>query len=117
MKTVNRVLVILIVGIAVVLGWAWLARTDWASTRHVLGVGEGFEHPLEPIVKIAALLLITVAGTKLIERWFRYLREPDEPQESAGPVRRGAPGRRPEQQRFREEVLGLPPLSTKRRSD
>jgi hypothetical protein len=116
MKTVNRVLVIVILGIAVVLGWAWVARTDWASTRDILGVGEGFEHPLEPIIKISALLLIAVTGTKLIERGFRSLREPDEPQESVGLVRRVAPGRRPEQQRFREEVLGLPPLPTKRRS-
>lgn len=116
MKTVNRVLVIVVLEIAVVLAWAWVARTDWASTRDILGVGDGFEHPLEPIIKISALLLVTVAGTKLIERGFRYLREPDEPQESVGLVRRGAPGRRPEQQRFREEVLGLPPLPTKRRS-
>jgi len=116
MKTVNRVLVIVVLEIAVVLAWAWVARTDWASTRDILGVGDGFEHPLEPIIKISALLLVTVAGTKPIERGFRYLREPDEPQESVGLVRRGAPGRRPEQQRFREEVLGLPPLPTKRRS-
>jgi len=118
MKTVHQILVTVLLGIVVVLGWAWVARTDWAATRDILGVGEGFEHPLEPIIKISAMLLIAIAGTKLIERGFRYLRGTGRSPEPEPPVppARLVPGHRPRHDRFREEVLGLPPLPTRRRT-
>lgn len=73
MKLLNRTLTVLLFAIAVTLGLAWLARTDWAATVSVIGVGEDFEHPLEPVIRIAATVLIMVSATKLILRGWEYL--------------------------------------------
>ena len=73
MSLLNRILTVLIFGVGVTLGWAWLARTDWAATVPVIGVGESFAHPLEPVIKLAAAVLIMVSATKLIQRGWEYL--------------------------------------------
>ena len=73
MRLLNRVLTVLIFGVGVTLGWAWLARTDWAATVSALGVGEGFDHPLEPIIKLGAAVLIMVSATKLVQRAWEYV--------------------------------------------
>ena len=73
MSLLNRVLTVRVFAIGVTLGWAGLARTDWAATVPVIGVGEGFDHPLEPVIKLIAALLIMVSATKLIQRAWRYL--------------------------------------------
>ena len=67
MKTLNRTIAILNFGILVVLAWTLIAHTEWAATRSILGVGTGWESPLEPFIQIGAGLLLTVSGTLLVK--------------------------------------------------
>lgn len=74
MKLLNRTLTVLIFAIVVVLALGWVARTDWGATRDVLGAGEGFTTAIQPLVKIAAALLISVSGVHLIRNGYRRVR-------------------------------------------
>ena len=74
MKLINRTLTVLIFAILVVLALGWVARIDWAATRDVLGAGEGFDTAIQPLVKIAAAVLICVSGVHLIRDGYRRVR-------------------------------------------
>ncbi|MEA2001660.1 MAG: hypothetical protein U9N84_07225 [Actinomycetota bacterium] len=66
MKTLNRVLTVLLVTLGGVLVWAAIAQTNWAATRSLVGVGELYENPLSPLIKVAGVFLVAIAATKLI---------------------------------------------------
>jgi len=66
MKTLNRVLTVLIVTLGGVLVWAAVAQTDWAASRSLLGVGDLYENPLSPLVKVVGVFLVAITATKLI---------------------------------------------------
>ena len=66
MKTLNRVLTVLIVALGGVLVWAAIAQTDWAASRSLLGVGELYENPLSPLIKVAGVFLVAITATKLV---------------------------------------------------
>ena len=95
MKTLNRILTVLIFTIALALTWAWIGRTGWASDRTVLEISEGFDSSLEPVIKIAGTLLVAIAAIRLIERAWSRLRP--KPRRVPGPVasRRGRESLRP----------------------
>jgi len=87
MRLLNRSLTVLIFAIAVVLALGWVARTDWAAARDVLGAGEGFSTATQPLMKITAALLITVSGVQLIRDGYRRIHSrisPDRPRGRLG---------------------------------
>lgn len=83
----NRSLTVLIFAIAVVIALGWVARTDWAATRDVLGAGEGFSTAIQPLVKITAALLITVSGVQLFRDAYRRIRNRISPDQPPRPAR------------------------------
>ncbi len=77
MRTLNRVLLTLVLAVGVGLTWSFVARTDWASSVSVLGLGEDYGSALEPIIKAAAAITVMVTGTRLVQRawsWANRLR-------------------------------------------
>ena len=73
MKTTQRTLTILIFAFGVLLVWALIARTPWATTVDPLTAGEGFTHPIEPFREIAGALLVAIPAVLLIRSgwsWF-----------------------------------------------
>ena len=75
MKTLDRILLTLVVAIAIALGWSWASRTGWAASVSTLGVGQGFENALQPIVKVAATLVVVVSATQLVQTASRSISE------------------------------------------
>lgn len=75
MKTLNRTLLTLVVAIAVTLGWSLLSHTGWGSSVSLLGVGESYDNALQPIVKVAAAIVVMVAATQLVQNGYRFLSE------------------------------------------
>ena len=73
MKTLDRILLTLVVAIAIALGWSWASRTGWAASVSTLG--EGFENALQPIVKVAATLVVVVSATQLVQTASRSISE------------------------------------------
>lgn len=67
MKTLNRTLLTLVLAVGVALSWSSVARTDWASSVSLLGVGEDYESALDPMIKVAAAMTVMVAGTRLMQ--------------------------------------------------
>ncbi|MCP3994659.1 MAG: hypothetical protein GY722_06270 [bacterium] len=86
MKTLNRTLLTLVVATAIALGWSWIARTDWAASASILGVGQDYDNAIQPILKVAAAIVVMVAATQLIQRATRFL---------LGSERRSTAGRSP----------------------
>jgi hypothetical protein len=74
MRLLNRTLTVLILAIAVVLLLGWVARTDWAAARDVLGAGEGFSNAIQPLIRVAVALLVSVSGIHLIRGGYRRVR-------------------------------------------
>ena len=89
MRTLNRTLTVLIGAVVLALTWAWIARTDWGLTRTLLGLGDGFDNAVEPIVRIVGTLLVAIVGTRLIELTWRRL-FPKPPRSSRGQTRVGS---------------------------
>lgn len=87
MRLLNRSLTVLIFAIAVALALGWVARTDWAAARDVLGAGEGFSTAIQPLVKITAALLITVSSVQLIRDGYRRIRNRISPDQPSRPAR------------------------------
>lgn len=67
MKTLNRVLLTLVLATAIALVWSWLSRTNWADSVSVLGVGENYENALQPIIKVGAAGVVMVTATQLVQ--------------------------------------------------
>ena len=77
MKALNRVLLTLVVAVGVALLWSFAARTNWASSVSILGVGENYESVFEPMIKVVAAITVMVAGTQLVQKawsWITKLR-------------------------------------------
>lgn len=77
MRTLNRTLLILVLAVGVALSWSFVARTDWASSVSLLGVGEDYDSALEPMIKVAAAITVMVTGTQFVQRawsWANKLR-------------------------------------------
>ncbi len=72
MKTLNRTLLTLVVATAIALGWSWVSRTDWATSASILGVGQNYANALQPIIKVAAAIVVMVAATQLVQRTARF---------------------------------------------
>jgi len=87
MKLVNRTLTVLIFAILVVMALGWVARTDWAATRDVLGAGEGFSTAIQPLLKITAALLIAISSVQLIRDGYRRIRNRVSPNQPSRPAR------------------------------
>ena len=68
MKTLDRILLILVLAVGVALSWSLVARTDWASSVSLLGVGENYDSALEPMIKVAAAITVMVAGTQFVQK-------------------------------------------------
>jgi hypothetical protein len=56
--------------IAVALGWSWVSRTDWAASVPILEAGQDYENALQPIIKVAAAIIVMVAATQLAQKAF-----------------------------------------------
>lgn len=68
MKTLNRILLILVLAVGVALAWSMISRTDWASSVSLLGVGEDYDNALQPMVKVGAAIVVMVAATQLVQK-------------------------------------------------
>lgn len=68
MKTLNRVLLSLVLALGVALIWSWVSRTPWAESVSLLGVGENYDNALQPLVKVAAAIIVMVSATQLVQR-------------------------------------------------
>lgn len=75
MKSLDRTLLTLVLAIAIALGWSWVSRTDWAATVSILGVGEDYENALQPIVKVAAAIIVMVTATQLVQMVSGFVKE------------------------------------------
>jgi hypothetical protein len=73
MRTVKRILVVLILGLVVFAVWAAISKTPWAGTVDPLTAGSNFTHPIEPLRELAGALLVAVPSVLLIRSawaWF-----------------------------------------------
>jgi TRAP-type C4-dicarboxylate transport system permease small subunit len=68
MKTLDRTLLTLVLAIAIALGWSWVSRTGWAASVSTIGVGQDFDNALQPIIKVAAAIIVMVAATQLVQK-------------------------------------------------
>lgn len=75
MRTLNRTLVVLIWAIGVALVLASISRTDWALAQNPLGMGDDRDNPIAALVRIPAVIIVMVAGTKLIQNSYRFVTE------------------------------------------
>lgn len=73
MKTLNRVLLTLVLATAIALIWSWLSRTGWADSVSLLGVGENYDNALQPFIKVGAAVAVMVAATQLVQRVHRFV--------------------------------------------
>ena len=73
MKTLNRILLTLVLATAIALVWSVLSRTGWASSVSLLGGGENYENALQPMIKIGDAIVVMVAATQLVERANRFI--------------------------------------------
>ena len=73
MKTLHRTLLTLIAAIAVALAWSAASRTSWADSLSLLGIGQNYESALQPLVKVAAAILVMVTATQLIQGGARLI--------------------------------------------
>lgn len=88
MKRVNRILTIVVFGVFITVGWSLLARTEWAAVREYLGAGLDFDSWSDPLVVFGAMIVVAVAGTRLVESaWKALFPKPEKariPARSAG---------------------------------
>ncbi len=75
MKALDRTLLTLVLATAIALGWSWVSRTDWAASVSILGVGQNFENALQPIIKVAAAIVVMVTATQLVQNAYRFISE------------------------------------------
>lgn len=73
MTVIRRVVIVLILGVAVTMAWAWIARTPWAATVDVLTAGEQFTDWVEPFRMIAGTLLVAVPAVLLIHSGWSWV--------------------------------------------
>ena len=73
MKTLNRILLILVLATGIALVWSWLSRTDWADSVSVLGVGENYDNVLQPMIKVGAAIVVMVTATQLVQRTYQFV--------------------------------------------
>jgi hypothetical protein len=67
MRRANRILTVVVFGVFVTVGWSLLSHTGWAAAREYLGAGLDFDSWSDPLVVLAAMTVVAVAGTRLIE--------------------------------------------------
>ena len=73
MRTAKRVMVIWILAFVVILVWAVISKTPWATTVDPLTAGKAFTHWIEPFRELAGALLVAVPAVILIRSgwgWF-----------------------------------------------
>jgi len=73
MRTAKRVMVIWILAFVVILVWAVISKTPWATTVDPLTAGKAFTHWIEPFRELAGALLVAVPAVLLIRSgwaWF-----------------------------------------------
>lgn len=73
MKTLNRILLTLVLATDIALAWSWVSRTSWADSVSLLGVGEGYDNALQPLVKVVAAIVVMVATIQLVQRAHRFV--------------------------------------------
>lgn len=73
MKTLNRILLTLVAAIAIALAWSGASRTGWAASLSLLGVGQNYENALQPIIQVAAAILVMVTATQLVQSGARLI--------------------------------------------
>jgi hypothetical protein len=73
LRRCNRILTVVVCGVFVAAGWSLVAHTGWAAARQYLGAGLSFDHWSDPLVVFGAMVLVAVAGTRLIERLWHVL--------------------------------------------
>ena len=78
MRTLNRVLTVLVITVGLALAWAAVAKSGWGLTRSVLGIGGEYSSPLQPLSLVVVTLLVVVTGTLLIEQAWQWLRPKQE---------------------------------------
>ena len=73
MKTVTRAITVILVAIAVGIGWQRVGTTRWAAHLDVASAGEQFTMWLEPVAMLTGWLLIAIPAVMLIRSawsWF-----------------------------------------------
>jgi hypothetical protein len=62
MTVTRRVVIVLILAVAVTLGWSWIARTPWGGTVDALTAGEQFIDWVQPFRMVTGALLVAIPG-------------------------------------------------------
>ena len=107
MRTVQRVMVIWILAFVVLVVWAAISRTPWASTVDPLTAGKAFTHWVEPFRELAGALLVAVPAVLLIRSgwaWFAMTVLGHEPRQRVR-VQRSAPPTRSSDDRTARELV------------
>ena len=73
MRTLNRILLTLVLATAIALVWSWVGRTSWAGSVSLLGVGEDYDNALQPIIKVGAAVVVMVTATQLGKLAYRLV--------------------------------------------
>ena len=72
-KTLDRVLTVALLFVAVLWLLTIVARTDWAEARSLINAGPGYEGVLRPFIDVAASTIVAVVGVRLVKgtwQWF-----------------------------------------------
>lgn len=73
MKAVTRAITVLLLAVAVGIGWQWVGKSGWAAGLDVASAGEQFTTWIEPFAMLAGWLLIAIPAVMLIRSawtWF-----------------------------------------------
>ena len=110
MRTAQRVMVIWILAFVVLVIWAVISRTPWASTVDPLTAGKAFTHWVEPFRELAGALLVAVPAVLLVRSgwaWFaRAVLGRKAPQRVR--IQRGVPSGRSSDDRTARELVHSP---------
>jgi hypothetical protein len=73
MRTLNRILLTLVAATVIALAWSGVSRTDWAASLSLFGVGQNYEQALQPVIQVAAAVLVMVTATQLVQSVARLI--------------------------------------------